>query len=488
MKKVKELRENGIDPYPHSVSHKLTPVKEIVEDPRVGVEVSVAGRVISIRPHGGMTFVDLLDDGWKIQLVLRRNVLGKKEYKWFLKYIDRGDIIEASGSVFYTRKGELSIDVREYGLLAKSLRGPPGKYGHGVKDPEVRYRKRYLDVMLSPRSRRVLEIKFEAIRAMREFLWEKGFVEVETPILQPIYGGAAARPFTTHVWAIDEKWYLRISPELYLKRYIIAGFNKVFEIGKQFRNEDIDVRHNPEFTMIEIYQAYADYNDMMKLTEELITYVVKRALGTLKVKFPASPEDEAKGEEGRYYEINFETPWRRIELKEALKEYAGLDVDSLSDREIQEMLDELGVTIPGGYNRGLAIAKLFDKLVEDKLIQPTFILNHPRETTPLCKLHRENPDLIERFELYIAGMELANAYTELNDPLLQRKFFEEEEERMKKGDEEAHPYDWDFVEALEYGMPPTGGLGIGVDRLVMIMVGTYSIKEVIPFPIMKRLG
>ena len=434
-----------------------------------------------------MAFADLYDDGWKIQLVLRRNVLGRGRFKWFLKYIDRGDVIEASGTVFYTKKGELSIDVKGYRLLAKSLRSPPGKYGHGVRDPEVRYRKRYLDIMMSPRSRRIFEVKFRAIQAIREFLWSRGFIEVETPVIQPIYGGAAARPFTTHVWAIDEDWYLRISPELYLKRYIIAGFNRVFEIGKQFRNEDIDVRHNPEFTTIEVYQAYADYNDIMELTEEMIAYVVKKVLGTLKVKFPASPEEELKPEEERrYYEIDFTPPWRRITFKEALRKYAEIDADAISDEEIQEKLKELGVSLPGGYCRGLALAKLFDKLVEKHLIQPTFVLDYPRETTPLCKLHRRDPSLIERFELYVAGMELANAYTELNDPLLQRKFFEEEEERMRRGDEEAHPYDWDFVEALEYGMPPTGGLGLGIDRLVMVMVGTYSIKEVIPFPILKR--
>ncbi|RLE71280.1 MAG: lysine--tRNA ligase [Thermoprotei archaeon] len=489
LKKLEEIREQGIDPYPHYLNHMVTPIRELVKWPRVGISVSVAGRILSKRVHGGLAFVDLVDDGWKIQLVFRKNVLGKDQFKWFIKYLDRGDIIEATGTVFYTLRGELSIEVKDYKLLAKSLRPLPGKYGHGIKDPEVRYRKRYLDVMLSPKSRRILEIKFNTIKAIREFLWSKGFIEVETPILQPIYGGAAARPFKTWIWAIDEEWYLRISPELYLKRYIIAGFNKVFEIGKQFRNEDIDVKHNPEFTMIEVYEAYADYNDVMKLTEELIIYVVKKVLGTLKVKFPVSPEEELKKEEERkYHEINFESPWRKMTMKEALKAYADLDVDNLSDREIREMLMEYEIQIPGGYNRGLAIAKLFDKLVEKNLIQPTFILDHPKETTPLCKLHRKNPDLIERFELYIAGMELANAYTELNDPLLQRRFFEEEEARMKKGDEEAHPYDWDFVEALEYGMPPTGGLGLGVDRLVMIMVGTYSIKEVIPFPILKREG
>lgn len=477
MEKLKAIKEQGINPYPHYTNHVITPIKEIVKWPRVGAIVSTAGRIIATRRHGKIAFVDLLDDGYKIQLVLRVDNIGDK-FEWFLKYLDEGDFVEATGRIFYTKKGELSIDVSEFKLLSKSLRELPGKYGRGMKDPEVRYRNRHMDILLNPRVRWIFETRFKIIQEMRRFLWSKGFVEVDTPILQPVYGGAAARPFTTKIWAIDEEWYLRISPELYLKRYIIAGFNKVFEIGKQFRNEDIDVRHNPEFTMMEIYEAYADYNDMMKLTEELIHHVARSVLGKTTVKFLVVDSEIVT--------INLEPPYRRLTMKEAFKEYVNIDVDSLSDNEIKEMLSQHNIILKGGYVRGLAIAKLFDKLVEKHLVQPTFIIDHPKETTPLCKLHRKDPSLIERFELYIGGLEIANAYTELNDPILQRKFFKEEEERLRKGDEEAHPYDWEFIEALEYGMPPTGGVGIGVDRVVMIMVGTNSLKEVIPFPILKR--
>ncbi len=421
--------------------------------------------------------MDVVDDGYRIQCMLNKAVLGDEKFEWFIKYIHLGDILNAMGELFYTKKGELTVNVFDYQLLAKALRPPPVKWGHRLLDPEVRYRKRYLDLMMSPQIRRVLEIRFKTIEEIRKFMWSKGYVEVETPVLQPVYGGAAARPFKTYVWALGEEWYLRISLELYLKRLIIAGFNKVFEIGKNFRNEDIDVLHNPEFTMMESYEAYADYNSIMRLTEELISSVAEKVLKTTKVEYPVG--------DGEVEVIDLSPPYRRVELVEGLKEFAGLDVEKLGDDDIKELLRTHSIRMLE-YDRGKAIVKLFDKLVGRKhLFQPTFVIDFPASSSPLTKLHRSKEGYAERFELYIAGIELANAYTELNDPVLQRQYFEKEEELRRKGDLEAHPLDTDFIEALEHGMPPTGGLGLGIDRLVLILTGNTSIKEVIPFPMVK---
>lgn len=482
-KKIREeLIKKGINPYPHQPKYTPIPVKEVVSSPHIGSKVNIAGRIVAIRRHGKIVFVDLVDDGVRIQLYISPNTISEEKFKWFLDNIDLGDYINVHGELFYTKRGELTVKIEDYQLLAKALRSPPVKYGHRIMDPEVRYRKRYLDIMLTPSIRRIFEVRFKTIEEIRKFMWSRGYIEVETPILQPIYGGATARPFTTHVWALDEEWYLRISPELYLKRLIVAGFNKVFEIGKNFRNEDIDVHHNPEFTMMEAYEAYADYHDMMRLTEDLVSTVAYRVLGTMKITYPVESE-KGKVEE---VEINLSPPWKRIRLVDALREYANLDPEKLSDDEIKELLRKHQLKLVGGYDRGRAIVKLFDRLVGRRLIQPTFVIDFPASSSPLTKPHRENPEYAERFEAYIAGLELANAYTELNDPVLQAEYFRREEERKKLGDAEAHPYDWDFVEALEYGMPPTGGLGLGIDRLVMILVGATSIKEVILFPMMKR--
>ncbi len=481
-KKLREkLLSEGINPYPHQLKFTPIPVKKVVASPKIGSKIAVAGRVVGIRRHGKLVFVDLVDDGYRIQLFLFKKELGEK-FNWFMDNIDLGDFINVYGELFYTKRGELTIRVEDYMLAAKALRSPPVKYGHRIMDTEVRYRKRYLDIMMTPQVRRIFEIRFKTIEEIRKFMWSQGYIEVETPILQPVYGGAAARPFITHVWALDEDWYLRISPELYLKRLIVAGFNKVFEIGKNFRNEDIDVHHNPEFTMMEAYEAYADYNDMMRLTENLVSTVAWNVLGTMKVKYPIETEKGEVVEET----IDLSPPWKRIRLVDALREYANLNVEELSDDKIKELLEKYQLKIAGGYERGRAIVKLFDRLVGRRLVQPTFIIDFPASSSPLTKPHRENPDYAERFEAYIAGLELANAYTELNDPVLQAEYFRKEEERKKRGDAEAHPYDWDFVEALEYGMPPTGGLGVGIDRLIMILTGSTSIKEIILFPMMKR--
>jgi len=475
-----ELIRQGINPYPHIPKYMPTPVKEVISNPQVNSYVAVAGRIASIRRHGKLVFFDIIDDGCRIQAMINMATVGEERFEWFLKYVNLGDFINVFGELFYTKRGELTISVRDYQLLTKALRSPPVKWGHRILDPEVRYRKRYLDLMMTPQVRRILEIRFKTIEEIRKFMWDRGFIEVETPILQPVYGGAAARPFKTHIWALGEEWYLRISLELYLKRFIVAGFNRVFEIGKNFRNEDIDVLHNPEFTMMEAYEAYADYNKIMRLTEDLISTVARKVLGTTKVRYKVNDEEA---------EIDLSPPYRRIKLVEGLKEYAGIDVESLSDEDIKELLRRNNIVLGGGYDRGRAIVKLFDKLVgREHLIEPTFVIDFPASSSPLTKPHREDPRYAERFELYIAGIELANAYTELNDPVLQEEYFRKEEERRKLGDLEAHPYDWDFIEALEYGMPPTGGLGLGIDRLVMIFTGTNSIKEVIPFPMMKKAG
>ncbi len=473
-----ELIKSGVNPYPHIPKYVPTPIKDITSDPPVGSFTAIAGRVVSIRRHGKLVFIDVVDDGHKIQCMLNKGIVDDEKFEWFMKYIDLGDFINAFGELFYTKRGELTLNIRDYQLLAKALRSPPVKWGHRLLDPEVRYRKRYLDLMMTPDARRIFEIRFRTIQEIRKFMWKRGYIEVETPVLQPVYGGAAARPFKTHIWAIDEDWYLRISLELYLKRLIVAGFNKVFEIGKNFRNEDIDVLHNPEFTMMESYEAYADYNSIMRLTEDLISTVAIRVLGTTEIEYPIN------GEKVRIY---LSPPYRRVRLIDGLREFAGVNIEEMSDDDIKELLRQHKITLSGGYDRGRAIVKLFDRLVgREHLIQPTFVIDFPTSSSPLTKPHRSDPKYAERFELYIAGIELANAYTELNDPVLQEEYFRREEERRKAGDLEAHPYDWDFVEALEYGMPPTGGLGVGIDRLVLIFTGTTSIKEVILFPMLKK--
>ncbi len=473
-----ELLKQGINPYPHSPKYYPIPVSEIVAKPKLGTEVSAAGRVVSIRRHGKLVFLDIIDNGYRIQCSLNAQQIGKDTFKEFLKTVDLGDFINVRGELFLTKKGELTINIRGFQLLAKALRSPPVKWGHRLMDPEVRYKKRYIDIMMTPRIRELMKLRFQTIAEIRKFMWSKGYIEVDTPVLQPVYGGAAARPFKTKIWALDEEWYLRISLELYLKRLIVAGFNKIFEIGKNFRNEDIDVLHNPEFTMMESYEAYADYNDIMRLTEELVSTVAKKVTGKTDLPYPKNEPE---------FMIKLTPPFKRIRLVDGLREYAGIDVEKMTDDQIKELLKENSITLKGGYDRGRAVVKLFDKLVgREHLRQPTFVIDFPTSSSPLTKPHRENPEYAERFELYIAGIELANAYTELNDPVIQEEFFRREEERKRKGDIEAHPFDWDFVEALEYGMPPTGGLGVGIDRLVLVLAGETSIKEVIPFPMVKK--
>jgi lysyl-tRNA synthetase class 2 len=476
LKILEELRSQGVDPYPPKfpITHSIAEIRQFAskidgkpKQPFLN-GLSTAGRVANIRVHGKAAFLDIFDQGERIQLYLKVNEMGRK-YEWSLKYVDRGDIIGVRGDLFYTMKEELTILVKDLTLLTKALLDPPDWSKLGV---EFRYAHRYVDFLYNSSARKSMEYRFKLLAAIREFLREAGFIEVDTPVLQPVYGGALARPFVSHVNYLNEDWYLRISLELYLKRFIIGGFDKVFEIGKVFRNEDIDVTHNPEFTLLELYWAYADYNDIMKLTEDLIRTTLKRIIGESEVVAPNSK-----------IKIDLSSPFKKVTMYDALSSQLGVNVESLSDERLKELMKEAGLVPRGGlYLRGLMIEKLFDKYVTPKLLEPTFVLDYPIETTPLCKPHRSKPGLVERFELYIDGVEFANAYSELNDPVLQSKLFQEEQEMMRRGDVEAHPYDADFVRALSYGMPPTGGLGIGIDRLAMLATGNTSIKEVIPFP------
>ena len=470
--KLDSLRKEGINPYPH-FSNRQQNTQEAKE--MMGKQVAIAGRVMGIRGHGKLYFLDLVDETGKIQLMVIEKVLGEEQFG-LLPYIDIGDFVEVSGKITTTVAGEISLQTESLVILTKSIRPLPDSW-HGFKNVDERYRKRYVDFIMNPDSKKVIETRSRIVSEVRRILDSKGFIEIETPTLQPVYGGANARPFTTHYNALKRDFYLKISDELYLKRLIIGGFEKVYEIDHDFRNEGIDATHNPEFTMMECYWAYADYNDMMDLTEEIYSKVAKSILGTTKVHYSG-------------YDIDLKVPWERMTMADAIRKYLKIDVAKLKDLEIKEEVKKRNIEIGkrgSTFNRGLTIASLFE-LVEPNLIGPIFITDFPKETTSLCKIHRENDDLIERFEPYIGGKEVGNAYTELNDPDLQRHFFEEEVAAKEGGSEETHPLDNDFLEAMEYGMPPTGGLGLGIDRMVMIMTGMDSIRNVIAFPTLKDRG
>ena len=474
LKAMQELENMGMNPFKYRYDKDIS-IKELREryeqlDERGFPETKfkIAGRIMGLRRMGKMTFADLQDEESNIQLIFKKDMLNNYT---ILKYFDIGDFIGTEGTLFRTHAGEFSLLVSKFTLLTKSLLPLPEKY-HGIKDQEIKYRKRYLHLIVDKEARAVFKTRSKIISELRKILEEKGFIEFETPILQPLYGGANARPFITHLNAKNTDMYLRISDELYLKRLIIGGYEKVFEIGKDFRNESIDTTHNPEFTMMEAYWAYADYNDMMKLTEELVSQIVFNITGTHTVFYQGK-------------KINFKVPWKRLTMAQAIKKHAGIDVKKMKDSQLNEFLIQNKLQIEGGFNRGLAIAEIFDKLVQEKIIQPTFVTDYPKETTALCKLHRKDKNLIERFEPVVAGLEIGNAYSELNNPLLQKKFFLEEEKREKEGVQDTQKLDEDFIEALKYGMPPTGGLGIGIDRLVMLLCNKNSIRDVILFPLVK---
>lgn len=476
LRKLEELRSLGVDPYPYRyqvdthIKDILERFKEVQDIPEGEHFVSIAGRIITKRDMGRGGFAHIQDSTGRIQIYARQDVLGKESYKIYKK-LEIGDIIGVYGYVFRTRSGELTVLVREFQLLTKSLRPLPEKW-HGLKDKETRYRQRYLDLIVNPEVRETFIKRSRIIQAIRDYLNDRGFLEVETPILQPIYGGASARPFITHHNALDMDLYLRISDELYLKRLIVGGFDRVYEIGKDFRNEGMDREHNPEFTQIEIYQAYADYHDMMDLVEKLISHVAKDVLGGTVITYQGN-------------EINLSPPWRRISMIEAIKESSGVDVMATSEERLLEIIEEHGQQIKGEPNWGKVVAELFEIFVEPGLIQPTIVMDYPLDISPLAKRKRGNDRLVERFEVFIGGLEMGNAFSELNDPMDQRERFKEQMRQRALGDEEAQVMDEDFIRALEYGMPPTGGLGIGIDRLVMLLTDSESIRDVILFPHMR---
>jgi len=485
--KLLKLREMGVNPYPYrfEVTHHAQEVKDDFETLSTAQDpVSVAGRIMSIREHGKTCFAHIQDETGRIQIYVKRDVVGDREFSIF-KLLDIGDIIGVRGTPFRTRTGEITIGVESFEVLCKSLRPLPivKEKIEGDKrivydpftDKEQRYRRRYVDLIVNPEVRETFRRRTEIVRVLRSFLDERGFLEVETPVLQPVYGGASARPFVTHHNALDIDLYLRISNELYLKRLIVGGFERVYEFSRNFRNEGMDRFHNPEFTLLEAYQAYADYNDIIQLTEEMIAYAAREVLGATRIVYQGT-------------EIDLTPPWKRVRMLEVLREHLGVDVRELPDAELRELCLRHGVEVDGGMGRGKMMDKLFDEVVKPRLVQPTFVLDHPVETSPLAKRHREDPELVERFEAFIAGMEIANAFSELNDPDDQRRRFEDQMRLRERGDEEAQVLDEDFIRALEYGMPPTGGLGIGIDRLVMLLTDMPSIRDVIFFPQMRPEG
>jgi len=426
---------------------------------------------MSIRHHGKSSFFHIKDSTGRVQIYINKQAVGDEKFKVFKKYVNIGDVVGIKGFPFKSRTGELTVFAEDFRILSKALRTLPEKW-HGLKDKEIIYRQRYVEMIINDSALERFKKRFEVIKLIRDFLDSKGFIEVETPILHYVTGGAAAKPFITHLNVYDIDMYLRIAPELYLKRLIVGGFEKIYEIGKNFRNEGVSYKHNPEFTTLELYQAYADYTDIMNLTEELITFIIEKTCGNLKIEYQG-------------VEIDFSRPWKRIDMRDFIKERLGVDIVEDPDDVLLKKLEEKGVE-PAIKTRGHLIEKLWD-LVEDEIVNPTFLLNHPVEISPLAKRHRDDPRVTERFELIIFGREIANAFSELNDPVDQMKRFEEQAKLREAGDEEAHMMDRDFVRALEYGMPPVGGLGLGIDRLIMFVTNSPSIRDVIPFPLVRPI-
>jgi lysyl-tRNA synthetase class 2 len=471
--KLERLRKRGINPYPYGYkrSHTTEQALKLIKQ-KEGAVVSIAGRIMANRPMGKISFLDLRDGSGKIQLCFYKDRLSEESLALFQE-LDIGDIIGASGKLFHTKRGEPTVEVEDFTLLAKSLQPLPEKW-HGLSDVEIRYRQRYLDLIANTEAREIFRVRSQVITAIREFLNRRGFLEVETPVLQPSAGGALARPFTTHHHALDQDFYLRIAPELHLKRLIIGGFDKVYELGRIFRNEGVSTKHNPEFTMLESYEAYADYNDIMKMVEEMVSQISRQVTGGDSVKF---------GEET----IKFKPPWPRLELRQAIKKYGGIDFEDYPDaKSLLAAMQKLKMEVDPKKDRGKLIDDLISTFVEPKLIQPTFLVDYPVEMSPLAKTKPDNERLVERFEAFAGGMEIANAFTELNDPLEQRERFITQQKGRKIDADVEETIDQDFLLALEYGMPPAGGLGVGIDRLVMVLTGQQSIREVILFPQLKE--
>ena len=475
--KMHKIEEHGWKPfgyrflYTHRAADIAAQFDELSEKE---TEVKMAGRIMAIRGHGKTCFMDMQDKTGRIQVYVRKDVIGEENYA-LIKLMDIGDTVGITGTAFRTHMGELSIKANSVEMLSKSLRPLPEKW-HGLKDVETRYRQRYVDLIVNPEVRDTFVKRSQIIRSVREVLDSHDFLEVETPILNTIAGGAAARPFISYHNALDMQVYMRIAPELYLKRLIVGGMDRVYEMGRVFRNEGIDNRHNPEFTSVEIYQAFADYRDMMDLTEEVVVKTAEKVLGTTTINYEGTT-------------IELASPWKRMSMIEAVKEYSGKDFTDVTDlEEARAMAKELNVPVEPSFGIGKIINACFEEYVEDKLIQPTFITGHPKEISPLAKSNPENPEITDRFEAYIYGREICNGFTELNDPIDQKERFLKQVEERANGDEEANMMDEDFVNALEYGLPPTGGLGIGIDRLVMFLTNSSTIRDVLFFPTMKPLG
>ena len=476
MDKLKELQDKGKDPFlneKYDFTHHSMEIKEHFEELEEK-EVSVAGRVMSRRGHGKVCFLDILDSQGRIQIFAKIDTLGEDEYKE-LSYLDIGDIIGVKGAVFKTKAGEISVRASDIILLTKSLKILPEKF-HGLTDPDLRYRQRYVDLIVNPEVRETFILRSRIIKAVKEFLDDREFLEVETPILGNVAGGAAAKPFLTHLNALHLDMSLRIANELFLKRLIVGGFEKVYELGKMFRNEGMDYKHNPEFTNIELYQAYVDLDEMMNLTEHLISFAAEKVLGTSKVNYQGK-------------EIDLTPPWDRIDMEEAVLKYSGVDFSKINTKEeALKVGREHGIEIEPNFERGHIISEMFEKYCEEKLVKPTFVTGHPVEISPLAKKDPKDPRKTRRFEAFINTWEVANAFSELNDPIDQRMRFEQQVAQKNLGDDEAHPMDSDFLNAIEVGLPPTGGLGIGIDRIIILLTNQPSIRDVILFPTMKPLN
>jgi lysyl-tRNA synthetase class 2 len=463
--KLSKLNEIGINPHPYGYS----PTHHI-KDCQLNDSVTIAGRIMGYRRQGKLAFIDLMDQTGTLQLFCSREDLGDEAYE-IVKLLDVGDHLGVSGQMINSKTGQLTLSVESLTILSKATLPLPDSW-YGLKDKEDRFRKRYLDLLLNKESKAVLDARWQIEKEIRRFMWDNDYDEVETPVLQNLYGGTNAKPFTTHLNALDQEMYLRVAPELYLKRLIVGGYERVFEIARNFRNEGMDQTHQPEFTMMEFYEAYADYHRMMDLTEEMVKHLAQSVNGTLKLKV----DDQ---------EIDLSGSWPRVTIDELIKDHLGLDWETVTDKEIKELISQHKFEIPGVYTRNKALFTIYDHLITPKLIQPTWVIDYPVEVSPLSKAHRSKVGRVERFEGYIGGKEMFDGWSEIVSSKSQRERFENEQKNMQAGDDEAQPLDEEFLEALSYGCPPLGGIGIGIDRLVMFLTNTWAIREVIAFPLLR---